>query len=439
METSAAMRTLNPATAALDPADAAARRWLFPLIFETLVTVDVAGGFRGVLAREWEPDPDAARWRFQLRPAVRLHDGTPLDSGRIAAALSASEPAWRITADVGSITIESDRAMPDLLWQLADGRHAIAFGRAGGGEPIGTGPFAIDRWEPKRLRLRAHEDHWSGRPFVDALQVDMARPLADQITSIELGRADFVALRVQDVRRAVQRGFRIVSSAPRELVALVFSRIRPPVEPIRLALTLAIDRSAMWSALLQRQGEPAAALLPQWLSGYAVILGMGLDRERARQTVAPIPAAQRVLTLRIKDADPLLRSIAERVAVEARDVGLTINVNSSAVAPVRPTDIQLMRVGLDPAPPERALSTLVTELGIPLTELTFDGSGGHSPELETVYRSEQTLLDQHAIVPLVHLPEIYAVGPHVDGWNEPMVRPSGAWNLANAWLKTAKP
>jgi MarR-like DNA-binding transcriptional regulator SgrR of sgrS sRNA len=176
VETAAAMRTLNPAAAPLDEADAAARRILFPLIFETVVTPDSAGGLYGLLAVTWTSNAGATQWRFHLRPGVRLHDGTPLDGARVAAALRAIEPGWRIAADAGTLTIDVDQPLPDLPWHLADSRYAIAFGRSGGGEPIGSGPFAIERWEPRRLRLRAHEAHWQGRAFVDAVQVEMGRP-----------------------------------------------------------------------------------------------------------------------------------------------------------------------------------------------------------------------------------------------------------------------
>src|SRR5918999_5866659 len=132
------MRRSNPAGAALDAADATARRVLVPLIFETLVTSGGESGPRGVLALDWEGNATGTRWHFRLRPGVRLHDGTPLDSGRIAAALRVTEPGWRITSDASSLTIELDRAA-DLAWQLSDTRYAIAFARPGGGEPIGSG------------------------------------------------------------------------------------------------------------------------------------------------------------------------------------------------------------------------------------------------------------------------------------------------------------
>jgi hypothetical protein len=45
------------------------------------------------------------------------------------------------------------------------------------------------------------------------------------------------------------------------------------------------------------------------------------------------------------------------------------------------------------------------------------------------------LAGQQFIVPIVHLPEIVAGAPRVDGWTGPLVRPDGSWNLADAWLR----
>jgi ABC-type transport system substrate-binding protein len=339
------------------------------------------------------------------------------------------EPRWQVAADAASITIVVDRPTPDLPWQLADGRYAIAFGRPGGGEPIGSGPFAIERWEPKRLRLRAHEDHWRGRPFIDAVHVEMGRPLAGQIADLEVGRTDVAAVAVQDVRRVSSRGLRVVASAPRELVAIVFAADAKRPAALPEALSLAVDREAMWSALLQRQGEPAVGLLPGWISGYAGLMAAPFDRARARELIAALPRADRGLTLRIVDADPLLRSIAERVAVDARDVGLTVLVSAANADGRKIGAARLMRVAIDATTPDRALHGLMGRLGL---SLSADG-----PSLDAVYRAEQSALTQGAVVPLVHVPDVYAAGTQVDSWSEPMVLPWGAWNLADVWLKAA--
>src|SRR5207248_586392 len=129
----------------------------------------------------------------------------------------------------------------------------------------------VDRLEPARLVLRAHEDYWQGRPFVDSVEVALGRSPADQLASLEVGRTDLVSIAPVDTSRVGLRGLRITASRPIELVALVFEEHRstPASQPLRNAVSAAIDRPSLSAVLLQRWAQPAATLLPDWLSGYA--------------------------------------------------------------------------------------------------------------------------------------------------------------------------
>ena len=62
------------------------------------------------------------------------------------------------------------------------------------------------------------------------------------------------------------------------------------------ALSLAIDRAAIVNVLLQRQGEPAGSLLPQWLSGYAFLFPAEVnvvDAKKIRAEHSGVAAADR--------------------------------------------------------------------------------------------------------------------------------------------------
>ena len=48
------------------------------------------------------------------------------------------------------------------------------------------------------------------------------------------------------------------------------------------ALPLSLDRGAMAGVLFQKQAQPAAGLLPQWLSGYAFLLTVDTNFDRAK-------------------------------------------------------------------------------------------------------------------------------------------------------------
>jgi ABC-type transport system substrate-binding protein len=426
------MRTFDPAARPAGGADAASRRTLQPLIYETLVALDAEQGPLPRLAIHWTSSADRTEWRFELRTGVRLHDASALDPGRVAAALRRPDRAWSVTSDASAVTIRFDAPAPDVPWRLADPSYAVAFSRPQGGEPIGTGPFAIERSEPRRLRLRAHEEHWAGRPFVDAVVVEMGRSVSEQLTSLELGRADFVALQPQDLRRAAQRGFRTVATRPIELVALQFERRAKVPLRLRRALSLAIDRGSMCDVLLQRQAIPASTILPEWIGGYASLVPAPLDRMQARSLVAAEPSARRTLVVS-SDPDPLVRLIVDRIAVDAREVGLALVPPPTGNAPPRQPDVRVVRVRLQPNTPAWTLALAAAELDRETTAPVLPAS------LDAVYRFEATLRDDYSIVPLVHLREVYATTPAVESWLQPFVLPSGEWNLADVWLRTDKP
>ena len=186
---------------------------------------------------------------------------------------------------------------------------------------LGAG-FTIARWEAGRLAVyEADENAAGGRPFLDGVEILLGRSLRDQASDLDLGKADVVELGPNELRRQ-PAGRRVWSSSPVRVLALVFSP-RFDDARVREALALAVDRSAIHSVLLQRQGEVSGALLPQWLSGYAFLFPAAADLGRARQ-LAP---GARPITLGVSDA--AARPIAERIALNARDAGLAVSVTAS--------------------------------------------------------------------------------------------------------------
>jgi peptide/nickel transport system substrate-binding protein len=429
------LRTIDPAAAPADASDAAARARLLPLVFETLVGTERDGGIEPRLAASWEHDARSLRWRFRLRAGVRLHDGTTLDAQQAAASLR-REAGWKVTADGETLAIEVDREAPDLLWRLTDLRHAIVV-RQRTVNPLGTGPFRIDRLEPGHVVLRAHEDYWQGRPFVDGVDVAMDRSPADQVASLEVGRVDLASVGPADSSRLAPRGLRIAASRPIDLVAVVFEehRATPAGQPLRNAVSAAIDRASLSTVLLQRWAQPATTLLPEWISGYS----FATDRAQARAAVAALPAAQRSLFLRIEPSAPIDRAIADRIAVDAREAGLTIRVDPADSLAPRP-DMRLVHIKLEATSPDRALAAALTALGPRVGRLLpADTTLPADAPPDAVYRLERALLDPRVIVPVVHLPELYAIGPLVDAWHGPVILPSGAWDLGGVWIRTDKP
>ena len=283
--------------------------------------------------------------------------------------------------------------------------------------------FAITHWEAgRRAVYAADENAPGGRPFLDTVEIQMARPLRDQSVDLELGKTDVVELGPGELRRQ-PAGRKVWASAPVRLVALVFA---PRVEDARIreALALAVDRAAIHNVLLQRQGEVSAALLPQWLSGYAFLFpAAAADIVRARTLVAGLPAAARAVSLGVEDA--AARPIAERIALNARDAGLAVSVVPQGAG----ADARLVEVRIGSSDPALALAGIAVSLGLP------EPPRAASPE--ALYAAERALLEGFRVIPLFHLPDAYGVNPRVKG--RPGITPLGEWRFENLWVEGGRP
>jgi hypothetical protein len=288
----------------------------------------------------------------------------------------------------------------------------------GHGMPALARGFAITHWEAgRRAAYQADENAPGGRPFLDTVEIEMARPLRDQSIDLELGKTDVVELGPTELRRQ-PAGRKVWPSAPVRLVALVFSA-RVEDARIREALALAVDRAAIHNVLLQRQGEVTAALLPQWLSGYAFLFSAAADAARARTLVAGIPAPARAISLGVEDA--AARPIAERIALNARDAGLAVSVVARAAG----ADVRLVEVRVGSSDAALALPGAAAALGL------SEPPRADTPE--ALYSAERALLEGFRVIPLFHLPDVYGVNPRVKG--RPGITPLGEWRFENLWVE----
>ena len=395
------------------------------LVFEPLVRIDSSGAPQPCLAVSWQHDASAKRWQLDLRPGVKFHDGFLLVPGAVVASLEEALPGRSVSAAADTVIVRADRPQPGLLYELA--HNAPIFAHNAEGALVGTGPFRAAAWEPGRQAVfTANEDYWGGRPFLDRIEVRMGRSLRDQLVDLEVNRADFVELGPAEVRRATERGLITWSTAPLGLAGLVFAPGRGEDPRLRQALALSIDRAAMHSVLLQKQGEISAALLPEWLSGYAFAFSAAPDLVRARELANGLPTQARALALSYDPGMPAARPLAERVAVNARDAGLAIQVapqNSQA-------DVRLALVDVPSLDAGRALAGLAAALGLEAPAIA-----GTSAAL---YEAERKLLETFRVIPLFYLPAFYGASARVHA-SEPPLERLGEWQFENIWLAGSAP
>lgn len=152
------------------------------LIFDSLVIKNKRGDMEGALATSWQVDPDKMGISFALREGVKWHDGQPFTADDVAFTVKAAKDRktvfnakskYRFIREVTvtgqfGVHFAFDRPLSDpetrFLFKIIP-KHAFKsssikrkdkFNR----KPIGTGPFRVQKYSLRSIRLKRFEDYW---------------------------------------------------------------------------------------------------------------------------------------------------------------------------------------------------------------------------------------------------------------------------------------
>jgi ABC-type transport system substrate-binding protein len=427
--------SLDPTIESDYPAD---RDKLASLLFETLTELDAQGHVRPKLASSWQADSSSRVWQFQLRGAS-FHDGTAVTAASVVSALKAVNPDWKITANgKQAITIELPSAIAYLPEMLSLPRFAIVK-RLTNNTLAGTGPYKLSEFQAgQRALFYPNDEYWGGRPFPDAVEVLMGVPLREHLLERQLGRDHAAEVTIDQLRALEQTPQNVLLSHPSDLLVIVFpppSNTRRSVDPkIRAALSEAINRMAISNVLLQRKSIPANGLLPQWLSGYEFAFGDAGNPDQARRLRAEV-AGSASLTLAYDFSDPVARLVADRIAVDAREIGISVqavgdpHVSSKAGRKSLTADAFLLHLPLESLDPAVALAALADDLELPAEIQNAISSANRA---ESLFASERRIMEDYRIIPVAHVSEALWLNNSVHNWQQ---LANGTWNVEQVWVE----
>jgi len=164
-----------------------------------------------------------------------------------------------------------------------------------------------------------------------------------------------------------------------------------------------------------------------------------LDRAKELRTAAPSSAAPAAepLRLRVDAAGDLAKLLGERVAVNARQALIPVQIQnrpllrSSRTTSTSASDpaagLHLFVWHYSSLSPRVELETFVSAFNLG----TSSQNESISADPEQVYARERKLLEDWRVLPLVALPEYVGLGHNVRDW---MPARWGEWHLADVWL-----
>ncbi|MGQ7843786.1 ABC transporter substrate-binding protein [Granulosicoccus sp. 3-233] len=300
-------------------------------IMENLVDADVHGKLRPGLATEWSASADGLTWTFTLRDGVRFHDGSELTADNATQALNRSfeqpgvlskAPISGITAGDGVVIVQLESAFASLPSLLAHATTVIPAPSAldADGVPselIGTGPFRVTQFSPPQsIDMERFDNYWGEAPAIETASYLAAGRAETRALLAESGDADLVFTldpagfaRLADVGEVQTEAVAI----PRVMMLKVNAAHPFLDDPrARQALSLAIDRAGIATAINRFPEGAATQLFPPVLAGWH------------DQTLSPLntdPAAARALLAELgwsEGEDGILVREGERFSLELR-------------------------------------------------------------------------------------------------------------------------
>ena len=393
------------------------------LVYDGLTRMDTTGNVAPALALDWKPDTDHHRWQFRLRAGVRFSDGTPLTSVNVVASLNASCasncPWGAVRAIDASIVFTSDSPMPVLPALLAGDAYLIALPNPNPGSDdrlLGTGPFQTAGFSNNILKLTANENCWQGRPFADVIEVLVHRAIRDQWLDLSIGRGDVVEVPAEQLRQAQQNHLRLLISPSATLLALEVGETGALANPsLRAAISLAVDRGALWNVIYQKQGEVTAGVLPASLTGYSFLFPADRDLNKAHELRGGLAPPQLTLS---SQGGPAMQLATQRIALNLREAGFNVQASGQR------GDLMLCAFALESRDPRSALESMLRASGKPTP--VEDASPA------ALYKAEREFLNNKTLIPLLYLPRAYAASGRV---RDLRLDAAGTPDLADASLE----
>nr|WP_315233146.1 ABC transporter substrate-binding protein [uncultured Albidiferax sp.] len=369
-------------------------------VTETLVEVDTDGALAPGLAAAWEVSANQRLWRFTLRADARFHDGSPVSAAHVVLVLQRAHkapgvlgatPLQKISADGNAVLLELARPFTALPAFLAHTSTQIlapeAYAADGSVQAvIGSGPYKISRLEaPQKVQLERF-DGWQGpRPAIARVSyLAVGRGETRNLLATS-GQADLVFTHDPPnfVRLQANKTLQFHTlPIPRTLYIKVNAG-HPFLKDVqvRRALSLAIDRAGIASAVLREPRAAATQLFPPGLGEWHVagLQPLVRDLPQARAllqaagwTPGPDGMLQRQgqafkLTLRTFPDRPELPVVATALQAQLKTIGIdvAVTVGNSSEIPAGHQDGSLelallaRNYGLVPDP----LGTLLQDFG----------------------------------------------------------------------------
>jgi ABC-type transport system substrate-binding protein len=271
-------------------------------VYEPLLSMAPDFTVRPGLAERWEM-VGPATWRFHLRPNVTWHDGRRFGAddvvwswtGREALLRSVSGTLQTVTK-VDDLTVDFVSTSPNLRLpeQLVHPEGPIVPKDAHNDTepPVGTGPFKVVEYQPRRqVVVERFDGYWGPKAKAERLTFRFMPDPEIRLEALRAGEVDMVTGLPREAAAAVEGDgrFHVVRAPAGVTQVLTFSSAGnfAADRAVRHAVSLAVDRPRYVAEVLGGNGEPGRWMSPPAALGGAAasVAPSPFDPARARQVL----------------------------------------------------------------------------------------------------------------------------------------------------------
>jgi peptide/nickel transport system substrate-binding protein len=338
------------------------------------------GELKPYLATAWQASPDATSFSFTLRPGVTFSDGTPLDANAVKANFDRiPQLGARATLAKGYLagytgtTVASPTQLtvsfgqPSVQFLQATATHSLGIlspasvaksddERCAG--VIGSGPFTLQSYTKNSSITLAKRTGYAwgsslfshpGDAYLDTLEFRIVPESGVRTGSLQSGEIDAIgSIGQQDEAPLTGSGAQLIArSNPGVVFGIAFNNSKPIVSDpaVRQALTVALNRQEIVSAVFPSQTKPATSILASTTPSYSDDSArLGFDAAKARSTLDAagwVPGADGI---RAKDGQKLTIPVTyspvaatnkpalELVQQQAKAVGIDLALQEVPIA-----------------------------------------------------------------------------------------------------------
>lgn len=369
---------VNPLYASLNEVD----QDLSKLVFSGLVRIGPDGSPLPDLAELPEIKDDGRTYTFRLRKNLSWHDGEPVTSADVAFTVSRmTDPDFRGDSTLAEAWLGVEVETPDsqtVVFRLRqasapfvvrnatvgilpahllkDLSAAALFDSPFNAAPVGSGPYRLQALNSREATLVANENYHLGRPSIAVIKLRFFSDYPSAIRALSSGNIQGLMLRdIPSEAQATEisriKGMTVETVSRGAYLVLYLNNDQAAYfqdERVRRAISLAIDRKAIVSSILQNAATPSMSPIAPGSWAYVkeydeIVANAGEARKlldaagwRPHPTTGILvkEGAEFRFTIRT-DNDPLRVAVATEIARQLEPLGIRATVASTTFSVLR--------------------------------------------------------------------------------------------------------